>query len=209
MPNAVLSSVVFLIGIELIDIGGMRAILRVRVDEFVIAAITAVVVLVVGVEEGILVAIIASLVEHVRRGYHPRDTVFVRGAGGDVTAAPVAPGVATLPGLVVYRFAASLYYANANRFSEEILTLADTADPKVRWLVVDFAAIADVDYSGEQTIRELHTELTGRGVFLKFVEVSDDVRRELDRYGITELVGPDAYVDTVENAVRQFEKEVR
>ncbi|MCJ7439845.1 MAG: SulP family inorganic anion transporter [Acidimicrobiia bacterium] len=204
MPNAVLASVVFLIGIELVDVAGMRGILRVRLDEFAIACGTALIVICVGVEQGIVVAVVVSVIDHLRRGYHPHDAVLVRRSSGGFKAVDVAPGVATVPGLVVYRFTASLYYANATRFHEEILELVDSASPKARWLCIDCTAIADVDYSGERTIRDLHAELAGRGVQLKLVEVLGDVRAQLDRYGITELVGPAAYFDETSDAVEAF-----
>ena len=124
MPEAVLASIVFLIGIELVDQIGMRKILRWRVDEFVIALTTAAVVVVIGVEQGILLAMVLSVIDHLRRGYHPRDTdrgAERRGrASGSVPVAEPPPNEDIEPGLVVYRFAASLYYANANQFGEEV-----------------------------------------------------------------------------------------
>src|SRR5207342_865432 len=118
MPEAVLASIVFLIGIELVDTVGMRKILKWRYDEFVVALITAGVVVVVGVEQGILLAMVLSVLDHLRRGYHPRDTVVVRTDQGGFRSIPVADAPTTEdiePGLIIYRFAASLYYANANQ----------------------------------------------------------------------------------------------
>ena len=107
MPDAVLASIVFLIGIELVDIVGLRTILRWRVDEFVVAALTAVVVVVFGVEQGILLAIVLSLLDHVRRSYHPHDSFLVRSEAGRWTTLTVpeegsetATNADALPGLV-------------------------------------------------------------------------------------------------------------
>ena len=133
MPEAVLSSVVFLIGIELVKVADMRRIYRVRRDEFVVAAVTAAVVVVVGVEQGILLAIVLSIIDHLRRSYKPNDTVLVRTRDDKLASRPAAEGGQAAPGLVVYRFAASLYYANANRFSEEVRHLTG-GDSGVRWL---------------------------------------------------------------------------
>ena len=195
MPNAVLASVVFLIGIELVDVGGMAKIYRLRRDEFLIAALTALVVIVLGVEQGVVVAIVVSILNHLRRSYHPNNTVLVRRAAGGYTEAPVAVGGQMAPGLVVYRFSASLYYANASRLTEEVLQLVGAGAPDVRCLCIDASAISDVDYSSGQTIRDLSGELTERGVRLVFADVGDPVRAQLDRYGITELVGVDAIFD--------------
>jgi len=149
MPAAVLSSIVFLIGVELVDLRGMRTIFRWRVDEFVVAAITALVVVAVGVEQGILLAVVLSLLDHVRHSYHPRDTLLIKLASGRWRTAPVpvdASDASTTdaePGLVVYRFGASLYYANANRFTEELRTLLDRSGGPPAWICIDCAAIGD------------------------------------------------------------------
>ena len=92
MPNAVLAAVVFVIGVKLVDIAHMREILRLRRDEFVIAAVTAVVVVGVGVEQGIILAIVLSLLDHVRRHYQPHDSVITRDAQGRSVSIAATPG---------------------------------------------------------------------------------------------------------------------
>jgi MFS superfamily sulfate permease-like transporter len=209
---------VFVIGVELIDIAGMRRILAVRLNEFVVAAITAVTVVAVGVEQAVILAIVVSLVNHLRRGYAPKDSVLVVGPDEHLRLVPPTPDARTLDGLVVYHFAASLYFANANHFANEILDLTavpvpanDAAAPvpandatRVRWLCIDASAIADVDYSGAQTINELIQELHSRGVRLVLAEVEQDVRDELDRYGLTTLIGTEAYFDTVVEVIEAY-----
>lgn len=204
MPTAVLSTVVFLIGLELIDRIGMAKVWRARRDEFAIAAVTAVVVVAVGVEQAIVLAIVLSVIDHLRRSYHPNDTVVVTADSGHFVTAPVAPGLATEPGLVVYRFAASLYYANANRFNEEILELVGEGAPNVRWLVVEAGAVSDIDYSGGETVKQVINELQARGVHFAMADIAPGVRELLDRYGITELVGEDAYFATAGDATAAF-----
>ena len=113
-------------------------------------------------------------------------------------------GARTLDGLVVYHFAASLYYANANHFSEEILSLTAEDQPKVRWLGIDAASIADVDFSGAETLRELAESLRERDTRLLLAEVPPDVRAELDRYGLTEVIGEDAFFDSVADMVDAY-----
>jgi high affinity sulfate transporter 1 len=193
MPEAVLASVVFLIGVELVDWKGMRHILAVRRDEFVVAAIVAAIVVVVGVEQGVLLAIVLSLLDHVRRGYRPNNSLVVQQADGTRRVVPASEGGEAEPGLVVYRFAASLYYANANHLEEEVRALA-AAEPPPAWIAIDASAIADVDYTGGETLKELHAELAAAGQRLLLTRVSDDVRRELDRYGVSALVGQDAII---------------
>lgn len=206
MPEAVLATVVFLIGIELISLKGMREILRLRPDEFVVATITAVVVVVVGVEQGILLAIVLSIVDHLRRSYRPTDVLVVPGAGNGLDAHPVESGAQAAPGLAVYRFGASLYYANANRFTEEVHGIVAAATPSVTWLCLDAAAISDVDYSAAQTLRETQVELGKQGVRVVLADVQGPVRKELDRYGFSDLVGADSYFATVVDAIAAFSR---
>jgi SulP family sulfate permease len=206
MPETVLSTIVFLIGIELIDILGMRKILRWRVDEFAVAAITALVVVAIGVEQGILLAIVLSVLDHLRRSYHPRDTVLTETDGklhGTlVTGDPDVPDLE--PGLVVYRFGANLYYANSNRMTEEIRAILGRSSGAPAWICIESAGIGDVDFSGGETILDLLRELKEHGTRLAFADVDPDVRAELDRYGVTAEIGEGAYFDTVADAVEAF-----
>ncbi len=204
MPEAVLSSVVFLIGIELVNVPEMRHIFRIRRSEFVVAVITAAVVVVVGVEQAILLAIVLSIVDHVRRSYKPNDAVLVSMPGGRWAARPVASGGEAAPGLVVYRFGASLYYANANRFAEEVRAIAAREGANVRWLCLDLSVVADIDFSGAETLREIRGELEEQGVRVVFSDVLAPVREELDQLGVTEIVGSDAYFETVADAIEAY-----
>jgi SulP family sulfate permease len=192
MPEAVLSSVVFLIGIELIDRAGMRRIWRLRPDEFVVAAFTAATVVLVGVLQGIIVAILLSVIDHLRRSYRPPTGVMTRmgeNDEGDWTAGEVSPDVRTEPGLVVYRFSAPLYYANAEHLSEELLAFAEADDPP-DWVCLYAAAVPDIDLTGADSLRSIISDLQAKGVKFVMVEVMPEVRTELDRYGLTELIGP-------------------
>jgi MFS superfamily sulfate permease-like transporter len=183
----------------------MRRILRVRRDEFVVAALTAAVVVVVGVEQAILLAIVVSLIDHLRHSYKPRNTVLVRTPDGRLASQPVAAGGEAAPGLVVYRFAAGLYYANANRLAEEVRRIA-TEGVAPRWLCLDADGIDDIDYTGAETLRELHQELQASNVRLVIALQAGAVRRELDRMGITDVVGSDAYFETVEAVLDAFDR---
>lgn len=205
MPTAVLAAVVFLIGIELVDLLGMRTIWRLRRDEFVVATVTALAVVVLGVEQGIVLAIILSLLDHLRRSYRPATSVLVPHEGDPAwRAVPLAAGARTLPGLVVYRFAGTLYYANANHLMEDVTTLlADDTDP-IRWFCLDTAVMADVDYSGAQTLQQVHGALAEHHVRFVIAETLDDVRAQLDRYGLIDLIGEDAVYPTVSDAVAAF-----
>ena len=117
LPVAALAAVVFLIAVELIDVAGMRRILAARKHEFAVALLTAAAVVGLGVEYGIVLAIVASIVDHLRHSYSPLNSVLVKSAEGHWQPVPVGPGARTEEGLVVYRFGTSLYYANAARLA--------------------------------------------------------------------------------------------
>jgi len=197
MPNAVLSAVVVLIGIELIDIRGMRRILAARPSEFWVASITAAVVVLVGVEQGILAAMALSLLDHVRRGYRPKNALVARDAQGRLRPMPVSTRAELRPGLVVYRFNHSMYYANAEQLSEQVSALAQDAQPALSWLCIDMAGVSDVDFSAAETLRALLGQLRARKTRLVFAEVSAGVSAELQRYGLVALATPGAFYASV------------
>jgi MFS superfamily sulfate permease-like transporter len=204
LPNAVLASVVFLIGLDLIDIAGMRRVYRLNRGEFAVAALTVAMVVLVGVLQGILLAIFLSVVVHLRNSYRPKNTLEVMRSNGTIDTTPLDQRSELLPGLIVYRFAHSMYYANANLFSEEVLELVEHADPPLSWFCLEASAVADVDITAGDTLREIHGQLAERGVRLVLCNINDDVRTELGRYGTLELIGEDAVFDSVDEMRRGF-----
>ena len=155
MPTAVLAGIVFLIGFSLIDLPGMRRLWRRRRNEFVVALITAVTVFAVGVEQGIILAVVLSLLDLVRRQYKPGDYVVTQDQAGQPVYLPARPGAQSLPGLVIFRYDAELFYANANRFADHFESVISAAPDPVRWVALDCAAIADIDYSAGVTLANL------------------------------------------------------
>ena len=205
LPEAVLAAVVFLIGAELVDWRGMARVARSRRDEFAVALVTAGVVVAWGVEQGVVLAIVLSIVVHLSKSYRPRDTVLARSADGRIHEYPVSAPHQALPGLVVFRFNASLYYANAQQLADEAMRLANpAAGPPVRWLCIDAAAIPDVDYTGSEVLRDLDARLRARGVRLVLAEVLDRVRAELERDGVIDAIGRDAVFATADDAMRAY-----
>jgi high affinity sulfate transporter 1 len=208
LPNAVLSSVVFLIGLKLIAWRGMRTIYGLRRDEFWIAALTAGVVVTIGVEEGIILALLLSLIAHVKRHYAPHTAVVTWDEQGQLMLVGPAPGTLSEPGLLIYRFGVGVFYANAERLSEEVMALTDIQNPP-RWLVLDADAIDDIDYTGAQTLVELADHLDQRGIVFAVAAATDDVRHLLDRFGLTEKIGADRYYPTVHAARDAFHVDLR
>ena len=134
LPLCVLGAVVFTIAIGLIDLRGLRAIRRESPGEFFLALATTAIVVFVGVEQGILLAMVLSLLRIVQHSYHPHTALLDKDQKGEWRSRPAVPGAVTEPGLVIYRFGAPLFYANANRFSQEIRGLVEQVPEPVRWL---------------------------------------------------------------------------
>jgi MFS superfamily sulfate permease-like transporter len=204
LPRCVLGAIVFIVAIRLVDLRGLQSILRESPGEYALAVTTAAVVVVVGVEQGIVLAMVLSLLRIVQHSYHPHTAVLTQGQDGLWQLNPVIPGAVTEPGLAVYRFGAVLFYANAGRFSDEIRMLAGTAPSPLRWVLVDAGAIAHVDYSAARVVRELQQDLAQRGVQLVLAHVQSDLKPDLDRHHLTEAIGAGCIFDSLHAALAAF-----
>jgi high affinity sulfate transporter 1 len=203
LPDAALAAVVFLIGAELVDVRGIRRVRRVRPDEFAVAVVAAAAVVALSVEAGILVAVIASIIDHLRHSYRPRNSVLVKSAAGHWQTTPVTPGARTEPGLVIYRFGTSLYFANTSRLLEDLIALSAEGSP-LHWFVLDGAAIGDVDYSASSVLGAAIAQLHQRQIRFVMTSVLTPVRQQLEHYGISGAAGPDQYFDTAGEALEAF-----
>src|SRR5512132_1184114 len=207
MPEAVLAAVVFVIGIDLVDVEGMRKIFVQRRSEFWVALITALMVVFVGVEQGILLAI-AVADDHKRRGYRPKNAVLVRFGSGVWQAQPVATKAQAVSGLLVYRFTHGIYYANTPQLTAEIMHLVNSANPPLRWFCIDASAVDDVDFTAAEALRAIFASLKGKGVRLVVAQVLADVAAE-SRYQLWQLFGEDAFYATLDNVLHDFSRVTR
>jgi high affinity sulfate transporter 1 len=201
LPRCILAAIVFTIAIGMIDVRALLDIRRESPGEFNLAAVTAGAVVVVGVEQGILMAIALSLLRHVRHSYRPHTMLLMPNANGQWEPVPATPGAQTEAGLMVYRFGADLFYANDNRFADEVRALVEHAPSPVRWFVVDAGAMTDLDYSAARSVRDLCEDLTRRGVGLVFGRVNPYLRSDMDRHGITSAIGETRIFATLHEAL--------
>jgi MFS superfamily sulfate permease-like transporter len=201
LPRGVLAAIVFTIAVGMVDVGGLRDIRRESPGEFKLAVLTAAAVVAIGVEQGILMAIVLSLLRHVRHSYRPHTAVLAPDATGRWEPAPATPGTQTEPGLVVYRFGADLFYANTDRFADQVRALVAHAPTPVRWFVVDAGPMTDLDYSAARSVRDLIDDLTARHVGLVFARVTPDLRSDMDRHGITAAIGEARVFGTLHEAL--------
>jgi high affinity sulfate transporter 1 len=204
MPTAVLAAIVFLIGIGLIDVDGLKRIRSARTSEFVVASITAVVVFALGVEQGIILAVVLSIVEVIRRAYSPRDFLVGVDKGGSPTYTAAEPGSQSLPGLLVFRYDAQLFYANASRFADDVQSLLAAAPTHVRWLVLDCSVLGDVDYSASVTLAGLIQAIHADGAVFALAEADPALLTSLRNYGTLADFDNQHIYPTVLDAVTAF-----
>ena len=207
MPKAVLAGIVFLIGVDLIDIEGFKRIAARRKDEFVIALVTAVVVCAVGVEQGIILAIVVSILDIIRRQYQPRDFVVGTLDSSQPTYEPAEPGVQSEAGLVVFRYDAPLFYANANSFIDHIQRILEGAPDPVRWLVLDAGTLDDVDYSAGLSLGGLLDYLEQRDVVFALARADAGLLETLASYGLRERIIDEHIFGSLAEAVEAFRRE--
>jgi sulfate permease, SulP family len=201
LPHCVLGAVVFTIAVRMINLRALAAIRRESPGEFALAVTTSVVVIFVGVEQGILLAMTLSLFRIVHHSYRPHTAVLQQNPHGIWELEKVAPGEATEPGMVIYRFGAPLFYANANRFAEEVRMLAASAPTPLHWLIVDAGAITNVDFTAALIVREVAKNLAAQGVGLVFAHVQSDLKPDLDRHHLIEAIGSDRIFDSLHEAL--------
>ena len=204
LPNAVLSTIVFLIGLKLIDLSALIDIRRKKPGEFALALATAAAVVFLGVEYGILLAMILSLLQHVRQGYRPKSAVILHDPVEHWRMHPVAPGKMIEPGVVLYWFGADLYYANANYFVEQAHLLVDQSPVPLRYLVVDSEAITSVDFSAGRSLIELQQDLAEKGVTLVLTRVTPSLRADLDGLDVTQAIRPENIFQSRKQSLEVF-----
>ncbi|WP_322043457.1 SulP family inorganic anion transporter [Paraburkholderia sp. J67] len=208
LPRCVLAAIVFTIAVGLVHIGQLIDIRAESRGEFRLAVATAISVVLIGVENGILIAIALSLLRHVRHSYRPHTMVLMPNEEGRWMPVPAEAGLMTAPGLIVYRFGADLFYANDHFFVDDVRRLIDGAPSPVHWLVIDAAAITDVDYSAGRSLNELCETLHNSGVKVIFGRVNRYLRADMDRHGITPVVGAENIYTTLHAALAAVHPEL-
>ena len=206
LPTCVLGAMVFMVAMRLIDFAELRNILAESPQEYALAVMTVVVVVLVGVEEGIVLAMVVSLMRVVRHDYHPHSGVLQLNPDGSWNLVPAAADVETQTGLVLYRFGAELFYANAGRFLEEVLLVVEPIPSVVKWVVVDAEAMTHLDYTAAQILKRLKENLNKAGVELAFARVPWDLKSDFNRHHVTEAVGAGRLFNRLHDAIAAFEK---
>ncbi len=204
-PSAALGAVVVYAAVRLVDVPEFRRLARFRRSEFLIAVATTVAVLVVGVLQGVVVAVGLALLDLLRRVARPHDAVegFVPDISGmhDVDDYPQA---SLVPGLIVYRYDSPLFFANAEDFRTRARAAVADAPFPVRWFVLNTEAIVEVDITAVDALESLRRELSEQGIVFAIARLKQDLRVVLEPTGLLERIGEDRLFLTLPTAVDAF-----
>ena len=203
LPLSTLAAIVIVAVLGFIDVAAVRRLRNWRRSEFTLAMVAFTGVAVLGVLWGVGIAIALSLLNFIRRAWRPHDAVLGRVDNlkgyHDTERYPDARRV---PGLVLYRFDAPLFFANADYFRERVRALARSGD--ATWIVVAAEPITDIDATAGETLPRLNDELDAAGIELAFAELKDPVRDRLRRYGIHDAIGDHRFFPTLGVAVATY-----
>ena len=205
LPTTALAAVVIASAIGLIEITDLIRIYRIQRWEFWLSIVCFVGVAVFGAIPGIGVAVVIAVIEFLWDGWRPHSAVLGRAEGvegyHDITRYPDARQE---PGLVLFRWDAPLFFANAELFKERVLIAAANSPSAVRWLVVAAEPVTSVDITAADVVTELHQALNDGGISLRFAELKDPVKDKLRRFGLLEQLGEECFFPTVEAAVDSY-----
>jgi SulP family sulfate permease len=205
LPIAALGAVVLVSAISLVDLARFRSLRRVRTSDFILSLVTFLGVLSFGVLGGIVVGVVVSLLETMRRAILPHTAVL-----GEVAGSPTFRDIEnyedaeTVPGLIVYRFDAPLFFANADVFKHDIETLVARARHPVRRVVVNAEGITDMDVTGAQALERVIADLRDDGVRFAMARVRTSLREMIKEMGLEERIGSENFFLRVADAASGF-----
>ena len=210
LPLLVLAAILIVAVWGLIDFAQFAWLWKVRRSEFWLALLTALGVLTIGLLQTIFLAVIFSLVGVIGRISRPHDAVLHHDQGRDLFVERDTDGsapVELLPGLIVYRFDAPLFFANAPRFLDQARRLIACAESPVRWFLINAEPIVDVDATAAMTFVEFDAEMDAAGIQIAIARPSEPLREMLNRTGVTERIGEAYFFDSLHDAIERYRQQ--
>jgi MFS superfamily sulfate permease-like transporter len=205
LPNAALGAVVIASCLSLVDVQGVVRLYHLRRGEFVLSIVCFLGVALLGVIQGIFIAVALALLGFIWRAWRPYDAVLgrVEGLKGyhDITRYPEAKRI---PGLVIFRWDAPLFFANAEIFREHVLQAIADAPTPTKWIVVAAEPVTDIDITAGEAMSALDDALEKVDIELVFAEMKDPVKDRLKQYGLFTKIGTDLFFPTLERAVDAY-----
>ena len=205
LPNTALAAVVICSALSLVEVADLRRIWRMQRWEFWLSMACFAGVAVLGAVQGIAIAVVIAVIEFLWDGWRPHSAVMGRVDGlkgyHDITRYPQA---SRIPGLVLFRWDAPLFFANAELFRDRVLAAVADAPQSVRCVVVAAEPVTSVDITAADILVELDDTLNGQGIELWFAEMKDPVKDKLKRFGLYARFGADIFYPTLGEAVRDY-----
>lgn len=205
LPHAVLGAVVIAACISLVEVAGVRRLYQLRTSEFVLSVVCFLGVALMGVVQGIFIAVGLALIALIWRAWRPYDAVLGRVDGlkgyHDITRHPEGKRV---PGLVLFRWDAPLFFANAEIFHNHVLAAIASAPTRTRWVVVAAGPVTDVDLTAADVLQNLDQDLKREGIELCFAEMKGPVKDRLKHYGLFCEIGAESFFPTLGQAVDRY-----
>jgi high affinity sulfate transporter 1 len=200
LPQSALAAVVITAALSLVNVGVLRSYWRVRRTAVVLSLTATIGVVLLGVLQGIVVAVFLAVLLFFRRNWWPHGAVLGQSDGLDGWhSTEVNPDGREVPGIVIYRWEAPLFFANAGALRRQIRHLVRERQP--RWIVLQCEAITDIDLTAAAMLRQLDDELNAAGVRVAFVELRSRLQDLVERYGLYETLDRDHFYPTIESAL--------
>lgn len=206
LPQTALAAVVIAAALSLINVSVPRAYARVRRSALVLSLVATVGVILLGVLEGILLAVFLAILQFFRRGWWPHGEVLGRDPSTNIWHAQKHNGDGEqVPGVIVFRWEAPLFFANSGIFRQEIRRLVRREQP--RWIVLQCEAITDIDVTAADMLKKLDLELNAKGIHLAFVELRSRLYDLAYRYGLGETLDRDHFYGSIDDALASIESQ--
>ena len=207
MPQSVLAAVVIIASIGLFDIAELRRLWVMRKSEFFLAAVAILGVALVGVLEGIVIAIGLSILQFFERSWRPHSTVLGKNGKDGYQDIDTHTEAKRLDGLLIIRWDAPLFFANANIFRDLVRRLITETEPTPYWVLITAEPMTDVDSTAADMLVDLDLEMNANGRHLIFAEVSPPMKERIVAYGLLDTIDRQHFYPTIKQAVKAFRKE--
>ncbi len=205
LPTAALGAIVISACVSLVEVPGVVRLYHLRRGEFALSIVCLLGVALIGVIQGIFIAVGLALLDFIWRAWRPYDAVLGRVDGlkgyHDITRHPEAKRI---PGLVLFRWDAPLFFANAEIFHEHILQAIAEAPTRTKWVVVAAEPVTDIDITAADALISLDGALHAEGMELCFAEMKGPVKDRLKRYGLFTTLGTENFFPTLGQAVDRY-----
>jgi len=207
MPNATLASIVFLIGLNMVDTKGLNDIRSKIKSEYYLAIFTAITVILAGVLWGIVLSIILSMLLHLSHSYMAVNSILIPNKEDKLIFSPVKYGKSTKKGIIIYRFNRDLYYANSDLLHHQVTKLVKSSDTSLKWFVLDAGGFEAIDYTSAETLKDLYYELAEKNVKFVITTPMPELRNQLEYLGLTKIIGAENIYFSAREALEAFESQ--